>query len=231
MIITIDGPAGSGKSTAARKLAAQLHIPYLDTGAMYRVVGLAAMQDELDLTDETAITKLAATADYQLDCGPTHVRVVLRGQDVSEAIRKPEIANHSKEIAKLRRVREVLVAKQRDIGSELGSMVSEGRDQGSVAFPNADHKFYMIADLQTRAERRFHELCNEGEDITLDEVIESISSRDESDAKKGGLCRPEDAIEVDTSRLAMHEVLNKLLTLLADRGVELPDDFPTKASS
>ncbi len=231
MIITIDGPAGSGKSTAARKLAARLHIPYLDTGAMYRVVTLAAIDDRLDMTDEDAITELAATADFSLDCGPTHVRVVLRGQDVSEEIRTQRIANHSKDIARLKRVRAILVQKQQEIGRELGSMVSEGRDQGSVAFPEADFKFYMVADLDTRADRRFHDLRAEGEDVTLEQVKENISSRDASDEQKGGLVRPDDAIEINTSNLTIGQVLEQLLKHLAACGVDVPNDHPTGASS
>lgn len=231
MIITIDGPAGSGKSTAARKLAARLHIPYLDTGAMYRVVTLAAIDDGLDLTDEDAITELAATADFSLDCGPTHVRVVLRGQDVSEEIRTQRIANRSKDIARLKRVRAILVGKQQEIGRELGSMVSEGRDQGSVAFPEADFKFYMVADLDTRADRRFHDLRAEGEDVTLEEVKENISNRDASDEQKGGLVRPDDAIEINTSQLTIGQVLGKLLDHLATCGIDVPNDHPTEASS
>src|SRR5262245_52237431 len=171
MIITIDGPAGSGKSTAARKLAARLHVPYLDTGAMYRVVTLAALEDGLNLEDENALTRLAAAAEYELDCKPSHVRVTLRGQDVTEDIRSMHVNEHTRFIAGSPGVRRLLVEKQREIGRRLGSLVTEGRDQGSVAFPYADYKFFVDGDIEKRAERRYHELLADGEEVTLEDVL------------------------------------------------------------
>ncbi len=163
MIITIDGPAGSGKSTTARKLAAHLGIPYLDTGAMYRVVTLAALEDGVDLHEEAALTALAARDDYQLDPGPTHIRVSLRGRDVTEEIRSMRVSEHTRFIAASPGVRRILIDKQREIARRLGSLVTEGRDQGTAAFPDADAKFFLDADRSKRAERRLHDLRADGE--------------------------------------------------------------------
>lgn len=227
MIITIDGPAGSGKSTAARKLAARLHVPYLDTGAMYRVVTLAALEDGTNLQDEEALAALAATAPYELDCKPSHVRVTLRGQDVTEEIRSMHVNEHTRYIAGSPGVRRILVERQRDIGRRLGSLVTEGRDQGSVAFPYADFKFFMDADIQKRAERRYHELLADGEEVTLDEVVANLTQRDRTDSQRkvAPLIEPPGAIHIDTSHLSLHQVLDLMLSHLHAAGVDVPADF------
>lgn len=221
MIITIDGPAGSGKSTVARKLAAYLGIPYLDTGAMYRVVTLAAIDDGLDLTDEQALTQLAATADYELDCGPTHVRVTLRGRDVSEEIRAMPVNEQTRFIAASPGVRGVLVQRQREIGRRLGSMVTEGRDQGSVAFPHADIKFFMDADLHRRAERRYHELAADGVDTTLEEVLTNLQQRDWTDAQRAvaPLAVPPGAVRIDSTHLSIPQVIDQIVAHMRRAGL------------
>ncbi len=230
MIITIDGPAGSGKSTAARKLAARLGIPYLDTGAMYRVVTLAALEAGADLHDEEALTRIARTADYDLDCGPTHARVTLDGHDVTEEIRSMRVNEHTRYVARSPGVRRVLVEKQRDLGRRLGSMVTEGRDQGSVAFPDAEFKFFMDADLHKRAERRLVELLADGEDVTFEQVLENLQKRDRTDSERevGPLTVPDGAIVIETSNLSIPQVLDRLLEELRKGGVEIP---PTGTAS
>lgn len=230
MIITIDGPAGSGKSTAARKLAARLHIPYLDTGAMYRVVTLAALEDGIDLGDEAALTELAETLDSDIDCGPTHARVTLRGQDVSEEIRSMFVSDNTPSVACSAGVRHVLIRKQREIGRALKSMVTEGRDQGSTVFPDADFKFFMVADLESRARRRLAEMQLEGESVTLDHIRENMKLRDRTDAerKMAPLVEPAGAIRIDTSNISIHDVLEKLIETLAAAGVEIPHDHLTE---
>ena len=212
MIITIDGPAGSGKSTAARKLAARLEIPYLDTGAMYRALAYLALQQGLDLADREALIRLARDADLELDCGPTHTRVKANGHDVSEAIRSMAISQTTSPIACTQEIRDILVEKQRAIGKKLGSFVTEGRDQGSVVFPDADVRFVVDADIDRRAQRRHQELTAEGEDVKVETVRASLGARDANDAKQWApLLEPGQAIRIDTSHMTIAEVVERLV--------------------
>ena len=224
MIITIDGPAGSGKSTAARKLAARLGIPYLDTGAMYRVVTLAALEAGIDLSDEARLAALASGDDYQLDLGPTHIRVTLRGRDVTEEIRSMRVNDSTRHVAALPAVRQALVDKQRAIGRRLGSLVTEGRDQGSVAFPGADVKFFLDASPEKRAERRLHELLADGEDVTFEQVLANLSTRDRTDSQRqaGPLVVPPGAIRIDTTQLSIAQVLDLMTEHVRRAGFSPP---------
>jgi cytidylate kinase len=230
LIITIDGPAGSGKSTTARKLAARLGIPYLDTGAMYRVVTLAALDDGCDLTDEAALTRLAAGDEFRLDPGPTHIRVTLRGRDVTEAIRSMRVNQHTHYIAGSPGVRRVLIDKQRAIADRLGMLVTEGRDQGSAAFPDADAKFFLDATLEKRAERRLHDLHADGEDVTREEVLDNLAQRDRTDAERpvAPLTEPTGAVRIDTSQRSISAVLDAIVAQLRERGLlqRLPHATP-----
>jgi len=211
MIITIDGPAGSGKSTAARKLAAALEIPYLDTGAMYRAVTLKALQTGTSFDDPGALVKLAESTDVQLDCGPTHVRVIMDSRDVSEALRSMRVNEHTNAVARVQGVREVLVDKQRRIARRLGSVVAEGRDQGSVVFPDAEVKFVLDATDTRRAERRYHELLADGEDAEFDQVLENIRQRDNNDQSQWApLLAPGRAVQIDTTNLTIAQVVDRM---------------------
>lgn len=212
MIITIDGPAGSGKSSAARKLAAKLGVAYLDTGAMYRAIALAALQAGIRLNDEQAIVQTARDCDICVDCGPTHTRVTLNGADVSEEIRTMAVNQATSFVARIGEVRKILVDKQREIGRKLGSLVTEGRDQGSVVFPNADIKFFLDASIEKRAMRRFQELIADGEEATYEMIVENLRERDGNDQHQWApLLEPETAMRIDTTQMTIHEVVERLL--------------------
>lgn len=212
MIITIDGPAGSGKSTAARRLALVLGIAYLDTGATYRAVTLRGMQNDVPLHDEQALTECARAMRLQMTPCPDGLIVEMDGQDVSKAIRTETVSRQVRHAANAPAVREVLVALQRTLGQSLGSFVTEGRDQGSAVFPDADFKFYLDADPAQRAQRRFVELTARGEAAELTDILEAILARDASDTGRevGPLQVPDDAIVIDTTKLSIDDVVETI---------------------
>ena len=195
---------------------------------MYRVVTLAALHGGVDLEDETELLRLARESDYRFYPSPTHIRVTLGDRDVTEALRTMRVNEHTRFIAASPGVRALMVEKQRQMGRELGSMVTEGRDQGSVAFPNADLKFFLDADVRQRAARRFHELIAEGEDVEQQAVLQNLIERDRTDRERpvAPLRRPADAISIDTSHLAVNEVIAIMLWHLKERGLiqEIPKD-------
>ena len=211
VIITIDGPAGSGKSTAARKLAAALEWPYLDTGAMYRAIALKVLNTETPVDDRQAVIVLARSTRIELDCGPTHARVILDGQDVSEAIRSRPVSRITSSIARIQEVRDVLVAKQREISRQLGSLVTEGRDQGSAVFPDAEVKFLVDAADTKRAERRYHEMLADGQDVEFEDVLDNIRQRDDNDCTEWApLLVSGEAIQIDTTDMTIREVVDRM---------------------
>ncbi len=212
MIITIDGPAGSGKSTVAKGLAARLGLAYLDTGAMYRAVTLRALTGGVDLEAPAALAACAHEADLTLDYADGDLTVTLDGRDVSQAIRTVEVTDNSHYIASAAAVREVLVDMQRKIASELGDVVTEGRDQGSVVFAAAAVKFYLVADPAVRARRRYDELRQRGEDVDYDEIHAAIVTRDRRDTGRdvAPLVKPDGAVEIDTGEMTIDEVIDCL---------------------
>ncbi len=216
MVITIDGPAGSGKSTVARKLAARLGIAYLDTGAMYRAIAHQALERGFLPDDADALSGLARSMDLELDCGPTHTRVRVDGLDVSEAIRSMAVSRITSRVAKNQAVRDVMVEQQRKIGKQLGSFVTEGRDQGSVVFPNADVKFVLEATPEKRAHRRLTQMEADGEDVTFQEVLENLTTRDEIDSRHwSSLLGSGAAVVIDTTDMNLREVVDMLADYLS----------------
>jgi cytidylate kinase len=219
MIITIDGPAGSGKSTASRELAARLGIAYLDTGAMYRAATLAAIRAGVDLDDPDAVAAVVRDNDIRLECTPQAARVLLNGVDVSDEIRSAQVSAKSTLLAKATGVRTAMVQRQRQIGRELGSLVSEGRDQGSVVFPDADAKFFLDATPEVRARRRWQEMQADGQDVRYEDVLGDIIARDGSDRSRAvaPLLVPEGAILLDTSQMTIEEVVGWLAARVNER--------------
>ncbi|HNX26985.1 MAG TPA: (d)CMP kinase [Phycisphaerae bacterium] len=216
MIVTIDGPAGSGKSTAARKLAQRLGISFLDSGAMYRAVTLKAIRSGTDLRDDFALAREAENIDLKMSPDGDNLLVFLDGVDVSTDIRSEEVSRKTRHAAASPKVRTVLVKLQRKIGRQLGSFVTEGRDQGSVVFPDADFKFYLDAAPAERARRRMLELQARGENADYNQILAGITARDKSDMSRseGPLCIPENALIIDSTGKSIDDIQNEMLDII-----------------
>jgi cytidylate kinase len=206
MIVTIDGPAGAGKSSAARELAKRLGVHFLDTGSMYRAVAFAVRELGINVNDPAAVKKLLETV--QLEFAPGVAR--LHGDEVSE-IRTPEISSLSSQLAVQPAVRAYLVERQRAIGRDT-SLVTEGRDQGTVVFPHADCKFFLVAESHERARRRLRDLRGRGVDVSIDEVFRQQEERDRRDTERhdGPMKAADDAIIIDSTDLALDQVLARM---------------------
>jgi cytidylate kinase len=214
-VIAIDGPAGSGKSTVSKLVAKALNIVYIDTGAMYRALTLKAMRQKLDLADEIALTKLAKSTAIDLCEVAGSSQVILDGEDVAGFIRTPELTNNVRYIARVPGVREEMVKLQRSIGERHGAAL-EGRDIGTVVFPDADYKFYLDADPDERAGRRYKELIVAGKAVDIDQIKKDVVARDASDMNRsvGALKKASDAILIDTTKLSIDEVVAKILSYI-----------------
>jgi len=219
LIITIDGPAASGKSTVARLLAERLGASFLDTGAMYRAVTLAAMQAGVDMSDEEKLLGVVGKREFQFSVKAGKILVRINGADVTEQLRNPEVTANARYIASAPKVREKLVEMQRRFAAGQEKIVTEGRDQGTVAFADADMKFYLTAEPDERARRRQAELRAKGVDESLKKVRRSIEERDKSDENRtvGPLKPAGDAIIVDTTDLGIEEVVDKLLSYVKEK--------------
>lgn len=204
MIVTIDGPSGVGKSTVTKALAARLGFEYLDTGAMYRATALAMLRRGIPLEEAAAVT--AALPDVHIEMPPG--RVLLDGEDVSAAIRTPDVSQGASKVAVIPAVRHFLAAEQRRIAAGR-NVVCEGRDQGSFVFPGAERKFFLVADPRVRAERRAAELTAKGQPTTAEEVFAHQEERDRRDAERDlAPMRPApDAVVVDTTHLTTEQVI------------------------
>ncbi len=214
MIIAIDGPAASGKSTTARLVADRLGVTYLDTGAMYRAVTLAVLENQVAFDDESGINELLTGLELDLSTNDDQTQILLSGTDVSEAIRSLKVTENVSAVSALPAVRDAMVTIQRTIGSRQDCVI-EGRDIGTVVFPKAEFKFYIIADYEARAKRRLLDLEKLGEERPLDELIEDLKLRDHKDSTRdhSPLQQAEDAIVIDTSDLT----IEKQVTLIVDQ--------------
>lgn len=213
MIVAIDGPAGAGKSTVAKILAKRLGFLYIDTGAMYRALTLKALENNIDISDEQRINQLALNTSIDLLNNPNGpLKVILDGRDVSLDIRKPQITQVVSDVSKIKEVRQVLVKLQRELG-QRGDCVLEGRDIGTVVFPDAQKKFFIDASAQVRVNRRFKELKGLNQDVAENDVARDLSNRDKIDSTReiSPLRKADDAIYIDTTNLSIEEVVEKML--------------------
>ena len=220
-IITIDGPSGVGKSTVSRKIADSLGYTYLDTGAMYRAVGLYLERNTIDLADEQALAQVLETIRIELfpaGTGDGEVGVLLNGQDVSEDIRSPEIAMVASRVSAIPVVREKLTHLQRAIGRQ-GKIVAEGRDTGTVVFPQASHKFFLDARPEERAHRRVLQLQAKGEIVNEQQILAMTIERDKNDRERSiaPLRQAEDAVAIDTSEKDIDEVSRLVLEAVKEK--------------
>lgn len=212
--IAIDGPAASGKSTTAREVARRLGYTYIDSGAMYRAVTLKALRKNISVDDSEKIAGMAKQLELQFGRNDSKTVIYMDGEDVSEKIRTPQIDQNISPVAANPAVRLIMVQKQRAIGKE-GGIVMDGRDIGTVVFPNADLKIFMQATVQERALRRKKEQEQKGVKINLDKVVSDIEYRDQQDSTRnhGPLLKAEDAVEIDTTRLTVEQQIGKILEL------------------
>ncbi len=210
--IAIDGPSGAGKSTIAKSLAMELRMLYLDTGAMYRAVGLKALRNHLDTQSEEQLSRMLSDTTIDIHFNEGEQRVYLDGKDVSSLIRTPEVSKAASDVSKWPTVRLNLVEQQRVI-AEGQSVVMDGRDIGTYVLPNADFKFFMTASVAVRAMRRHLQLREMGQDKPIEDIEQEIIARDGQDMNRAfaPLCQAEDAIYLDTSDLTIDEVVNKMM--------------------
>ncbi|KPK98972.1 MAG: hypothetical protein AMJ95_01580 [Omnitrophica WOR_2 bacterium SM23_72] len=214
MIIAIDGPAGAGKSTVAKSIAQKLGFLYIDTGAMYRALTLKILESKVDIKDIAKVVQVARNTQVEFGTDKDgSLKVSLDGKDVTCDIRQARITQVVSDIARIREVREVMVQLQRGFGAKA-SCVLDGRDIGTVVFPNADKKFYIDADLKERVHRRFNELKGLGQNILLGDVEHDLRNRDTIDSTRSvaPLKRAPDAIYIDTTRMTIEQVVEEVLS-------------------
>lgn len=211
LIVAIDGPSGVGKSTTSKRVARELNVPHIDTGAMYRAIGLAAVRRGAPLDDGGALERLAAEIDIEFVPGDPP-RVLLEGEDVTHLIRTPEISMAASHVSSIPGVRRLLVAMQQELGRRNGGVL-EGRDIGTKVFPETPHKFFLTARPEVRAQRRYAELVEKGVGADLDTVLAEAKRRDEQDSTRADspLMHDETYTIIDTSDLTIEEVVSEIV--------------------
>ncbi|MBN1326448.1 MAG: (d)CMP kinase [Candidatus Cloacimonetes bacterium] len=217
-VIAIDGPAASGKSTTARMLARKLKYIYIDTGAMYRACALCALQRKIDLEDENSLEKMLQDIKIEIKYAEQGNRIYLNGDDVTARIREADITRLSSRIAVIGIVREKMVELQRKMGAQ-GGVIMDGRDIGTVVFPDADFKFFMTAGVKVRARRRWEEAVAKGEELNIKDVEKELIWRDQNDTNRehSPLRKADDAMEIDTTSLSVEEQVECLLNQIRER--------------
>ncbi len=216
LVVAVDGPAGAGKSTASRRLAERLGYRHVDTGALYRALGLLAWEQGVDPEDEEKLAALCEELQIEFEPGIQGVKV--RGRDVTREIRLPEIGQMASKVSTHKAVRAKLLVLQRRLG-EGGGVVIEGRDMGTVVFPNADVKFFLVASVQERGRRRFAELRAQGVETTLEATLREIAERDRRDSSRchAPLKPAVDAYTLDTTALSVEEVVERMYQVVQRR--------------
>lgn len=212
LIVAIDGPSGVGKTTTSKLVALELGIPHIDTGAMYRAIGLAAIRRNVPIDDSAAVEHLAAICSIDFEPGDPP-RVLLEGEDVTHLIRTPEISMAASHVSAVPGVRRILVRLQQELGNRRGGVL-EGRDIGTKVFPDTPHKFFLTADADVRAQRRYSELIARGQPADYDSVLADSLKRDTQDSTRADspLMFDETYIVIDTSRLSIAEVVDAIVS-------------------
>jgi len=215
IIVAIDGPAGSGKSTTAREVARRLGFTYIDTGAMYRSVTLAAIRQKIDVRDESKVTQIAEQSRIWFKWINGRYCTFLNGEDVSEAIRSSAVAKLVSPVSTIPGVRQIMANRQRQLAQD-DNIVMEGRDIGTNVFPNANYKFYLDADIRVRAKRREKDYRGLGQHLTLEQIVGELAKRDQIDSSRqhSPLKKAEDAITIDTTHLTFEEQVTKIVKLI-----------------
>ena len=218
MIIAIDGPSGAGKSTLAKRLAKELQFIYLDTGAMYRALALKVLRQGVDLADDARLEELIAGTEIDLEETNGKLAVLLDGVDVAGEIRTPEVSQMASKVSALRIVRARMLELQRDMGRR-GSVVAEGRDIGTVIFPDAEVKIFLDASAGERARRRYNELKGAGRAVDYEETLREIEERDKRDSERdlAPLRKAEDAVMMDSSNATADDVATKVLSHIRNK--------------
>ena len=225
-IIAIDGPSGAGKSTLGRRLARELGLLYIDTGAMYRAVALAAAREGADPSDADAVAEVARRASIRLEGDPDSLRVILDGRDVSAEIRGEGVGGAASVVSTIPEVRREMVRRQREMGARGVGVVLDGRDIGTVVFPAADVKFFLTAVPEERARRRFDEERSKAREQSFEETLADINERDRRDSTRDDspLRIADDAVVIDTTELSIEEVFQRMLQVIRGRQAQSRTD-------